>query len=305
MLPDGLTKVDRNTTHRYQKCQDPRMRSISVLRHGHINQFAKDYDHVLSFYRDVFDADVFLEFEEPDFGGKNAVYVAGSTAFEVFAPTDPNLSIGASITRFGQRWHSMEWTVPNLDQAIEVINEHGIRITDSSPGNYVFLHPRDCFGLCLEITDHFFPGDPRDQDGWLASQGANSNPVGVNGGPIVTLCVPNVDSAINWLTKFTGRDVDMNHKPTHQLGRAVNFGDHIIEFVSPFPLPEDDKLRATLDSRGASMYCVTLPVADLQTTHEYLASKGLTVNVITRAGQDFLVLDEQETDGALMQFIQN
>ena len=281
------------------------MRSIKVLRHGHINQFAKNYDHVMAFYREVFDADVFLEFEEPDFGGKNAVYVAGSTAFELFAPTDPNLSIGASITRFGERWHSLEWTVPNLDEAVEVINEHGIRITDRSPGNYVFLHPRDCFGLCLEITDHFFPGDPRDQDEWIASQGANTNPVGINGGPVITLCVPSVDSAINWITTFTGQEVDHDHRPTHQLGRAVNFGDHVIEFVTPSPLSEDDKLRETLEARGASMFAVTLPVTSLERTSAYLASKGLTVTNIKRAGNEYLVLDERETDGALLQFIEH
>ena len=280
------------------------MRSITVLRHGHINQFAKDYDHVLGFYRDVFDADVFLEFEEPDFGGKNAVYVAGSTAFEVFAPTNPNLSIGASITRFGERWHSLEWTVPNLDQAVEIIEEHGIRITDRSPGNYVFLHPRDCFGLCLEITDHFFTGDPSDHHDWDVSKGANSNPVGVNGGPIITLCVDNVDAAINWISTFTGTPVDGNHKATHQLGRAVNFGDHSIEFVSPSPLTEDDQLRATLEARGASMYSVTLPVTNLQATSNYLSSKGLQVTHINRAGNDYVVLDPQQTDGALLQFIE-
>ena len=273
-----------------------------MLRHGHINQFALDYDHVLNLYRHVFDADVFLEFEEPDFGGKNAVYVAGSAAFEVFAPTDPNLSIGASITRFGQRWHSLEWTVPNLDDAIEIINEHGIRITDQSPGNYVFLHPRDCFGLCLEITDHFFPGDPRDQDGWLASQGARTNPVGMNGAPIITLCVPNVDAAINWITSFTGVDADPNHVPTHTLGRAVNFGDHVIEFASPSPLPEDEHLRATLEARGASMYSVTFPVANLDNSLRHLMNHNLNVTQVARINQDYLELDEVQTDGALMKF---
>ena len=280
------------------------MRSITVLRHGHINQFAKDYDHVLAFYRNVFDADVFLEFEEPDFGGKNAVYVAGSTAFELFAPTDPSLSIGASITKFGQRWHSMEWTVPDLSEAIEIINEHDIRITDSSSGNYVFLHPRDCFGLCLEITDHFFTGDPRDHNDWDVSKGANSNPVGVNGGPIITLCVPNVDAAINWITKFTGTSVDSHHQATHQLGRAVNFGDHSIEFVSPSPLTEDDHLRASLEARGASIYSVTMPVNNLQATSHFLSSKGLQVTQINRAGNEYLTVDPRQTDGALLQFIE-
>ena len=303
MVSDLLLKSAIHTTLPISNCQNAKMRSISVLRHGHINQFASSYDQVMALYRNVFDADVFLEFEEPDFGGKNAVYVVGSTAIELFAPTDPNLSIGASIQRFGQRWHSLEWTVPNLDEAVEIIHEHGIRITDRSPGNYVFLHPRDCFGLCLEITDHYFPNDPRDKDDWDASRGANSNPVGINGGPIITLCVSDVDEAINWLSTFTGTQADDRYQSTHRTGRAVNFGDHIIEFVSPLPISEDSHLSATLDARGASIYSVTLPVADLIQTEKHLANHGLVSTRAMRAEQEFLEVNDEQTYGALFKFI--
>ena len=278
------------------------MNSITVLRHGHVNQFANDYDHVLAMYRDVFDAEVFLEFEEPDFGGKNAVYVAGAAAFEIFSPTKTGMAISASIERFGERWHSLEWTVPNLDDAIETINKRGIRITDSSPGNYVFLHPRDCYGLCLEITPQFFENDPRDASGWDPVKGANSNPVGINGGPTVTLCVPDADEAIAWTSEFVNRKASATHSGTSSQSRAIDFGDHIIEFVSPTDSPHDELLQQALSTHGASMYSVTLPVNSLDHAEQVLQSHGLNSIRIQAPHCELLVLDQTQTDGARLQF---
>jgi hypothetical protein len=278
------------------------VRSITVLRHGHINQFANDYDHVLAMYRDVFDADVFMEFEEPDFGGKNAVYVAGAAAFEIFSPTKAGMAIAASIERFGERWHSLEWTVPDLDEAIAVITERGIRITDSSPGSYVFVHPRDCFGLCVEITPHYFENDPRDASGWDPTKGANSNPMGIIGGPTVTLCVPDADEAITWLSEFVNRERSMTHAGTASFSRAIDFGDHIIEFVTPTDQPQEAPLKLALQAHGASIYSVTLPVESLQHTQTTLQAHGFTAERVQGASTEMLVMDEAQTDGARLQF---
>ncbi|MFA7323553.1 MAG: VOC family protein [Candidatus Nanopelagicales bacterium] len=278
------------------------MRSLEVIRHGHVNQFANDYDHVLGFWRDVFDAEVFLEFTEPDFGGANAVYLAGAACFEVFAPTDPDKAIGSSLKRFGQRWHSLEWTVPNLDEAIEIVKERGIRITDQSPGNYIFVHPRDCQGLCLEITPHFFENDPRGEQGWDPAKGANSNPVGLAGGPTVTLCVPDAESSIVWMSDFTGREPSRTHAGTAGTSYAIDFGDHIVEFVTPNDSPQEGDIKAALAARGPSVYAVTLPVRSLTAARNMLMSKGLTVTEIDTPSGSILALDEGQTDGARIQF---
>lgn len=280
------------------------MRSIQVLRHGHVNQFAKDYDHVLNFYRTVFDAEVFLEFEEPDFGGRNAVYVAGAACFEIFAPTNPDMAIGASIARFGERWHSLEWTVPDLDEAIEIVTERDIRITDRSPGNYIFVHPRDCHGLCLELTTHFFANDPRDKPDFDPKIGANSNPVGINGGPIITMVSPDAKNSIDWVADFTGRTPVSTYQGTHRGAHAINFGDHFIEYVTPTEHERDQALHAQLATHGASMFSVTLPVHDLEQARSVLERHKLTYDLNTSEPQPLLTVDASQTDGARMQFIQ-
>lgn len=276
--------------------------TLNVLRHGHVNQFANDYDHVLKFYRDVFDAEVFMEFTEPDFGGANAVYLAGAACFEVFASTDPDKAIGSSLKRFGQRWHSLEWTVPSLDEAIEVAKERGLRITDQSAGNYIFLHPRDCHGLCLELTPHFFDNDPRGEDNWDPMVGANSNPVGLAGGPTVTLCVPDAESSVVWMSEFTNREPSQTHAGTAKNSYAIDFHDHIIEFITPTDNASEAAIKAALEARGPSIYAVTLPVKSLAAAKKVLEAKGLSVTDIEAPQSTLLALDESQTDGARIQF---
>jgi len=280
------------------------VRSLEVIRHGHVNQFAYDYDHVLDFWRDVFDAEVFMEFTEPDFGGANAVYLAGAVCLELFAPTDPDKAIGSSLKRFGQRWHSLEWTVPNLDVAIEIVKERGIRITDQSPGNYVFLHPRDCEGLCLEITPQFFKDDPRGGPDWDPTKGANSNPVGISAGPTVTLVVPDAESSIVWMSEFTGTEPSPTHLGTAANSYAIDFGDHIVEYVTPNDSMQESDMKQALEARGKSIFAITLPVHSLSATQKHLVSKGLTVEEFQSPSGTLLVLDEEQTDGARIQFRQ-
>lgn len=280
------------------------MRSIQVLRHGHVNQFARNYDHVLNFYRTVFDADVFLEFEEPDFGGKNAVYVAGAACFELFAPTNPDMAIGASIARFGERWHSLEWTVPNLDEAIDIVTERGIRITDRSPGNYIFVHPRDCHGLCLELTTHFFNNDPRDAVDFDSVKGVNSNPLALTGGPIITMVSSDAQESIAWVADFTGRTPDSTHQGTRANAHAINFGDHVIEYVTPNQSESDKELHTQITTHGASMFSVTLPVRDLDHAQRELERHNLAVAIVPSAPVPLLALDLKQTDGARLQFMQ-
>ncbi len=275
--------------------------TLNVLRHGHVNQFANDYDHVLKFYRDVFDAEVCLEFKEPDFGGANAVYLAGAACFEVFAATSPDLAIGNSIKRFGQRWHSLEWTVPSLDEAIEVAKERGLRITDQSAGNYIFLHPRDCQGLCLELSPHFFDNDPRGEDDWDPTMGANTNPVGLVSGPTITLCVPDAEASVVWMSELTQREPSETHAGTAMNSYAIDFNDHIIEFVTPTYSPSEAGIKTALDARGPSIYAVTLPVKSLAAATTVLQSKGLTVTEILAPESTLLALDEAATDGARIQ----
>ena len=114
---------------------------LQILRHGHINQYSNSMSECLGFYRDLLGANVFSEFTAPQHGASNALAVLGSACFEFFAPFGAHSMIGSWLQKHGQRWHSLEWTVPSLIDAIDVVNSRGMRITQHSVGEYIFVHP--------------------------------------------------------------------------------------------------------------------------------------------------------------------
>ena len=277
-------------------------RALNVIRHGHVNQFCSDYDGLLNYYRTTFDSPVFMEFGTPEFGARNALYMAGAACFEIFSPTVPDRAIGSWISRFGQRWHSLEWTVPSLPEAIEIVQEHGIRITDNVPGQYIFVHPRDCHGLSLELTEAHFEHDPREASGWDPAQGAGSNPIGISGGPIVTLCSADAQAAAAWMAELTGREPVSGYVGTASNAAAIDFGDHIVEFASPTQDPMDDELRAALNARGASIFAVTLPVRSLAQAEVALNERGARTSAAHGGSTAMLIADPAQTGGALLRF---
>ena len=277
-------------------------RTLNVIRHGHVNQFCRDYDGLLAYYRASFDSPVFMEFGTPEFGARNALYMAGAACFEVFSPTIDDLAIGSWIKRFGERWHSLEWTVPSLDEAIEIVRERGIRITDHAPDQYIFVHPRDCHGLSLELTEAHFANDPREEPQWDPRAGAGSNPAGICGGPIVTLCVPQMQASAEWMAELTGRQLADAYTGTASRAAAIDFDDHVVEFVSPTQDEADAELREALAARGASIFAVTLPVRSLDEAQAALTERGAKT-VPAMGGQTRLLLaDPAQSGGALLRF---
>lgn len=272
------------------------------MRHGHVNQFCNDYDGLLDFYRNSFDSPVFMEFGTPEFGARNALYMAGAACFEVFAPTNPDMAIGLWIKRFGERWHSLEWTVPSLDEAMEIVQERGIRITDHAPDQYFFVHPRDCHGLSLELTTAHFEHDPREAADWDARTGAGSNPIGISGGPTITLCVQDEQASVSWLAELTGREPSHSHVGTAERSAAVDFGDHIVEFISPTDASSDEHLREALATRGAAIYAVTLPVRSLAGAEQELQTRGARTSQAMGGATPLILADPSQTGGALLRF---
>ncbi|MDO8733146.1 MAG: hypothetical protein Q7L55_11365 [Actinomycetota bacterium] len=275
---------------------------MNLIRHGHVNQFCKDYDGLLDYYRTSFDSPVFMEFSTPEFGARNALYVAGAACFEVFSPTLPDLAIDSWIKKFGERWHSLEWTVPSLEEAIEIVQERGIRITDHAPDQYIFVHPRDCHGLSLELTTARFEHDPRETSDWDPSKGAGSNPIGICGGPTITVCVKDAQASVAWMAEFTGRQPSTSHVGTAHLSAALDFGDHIVEFVSPSDNEADVGLREALAERGAAIYAVTLPVRSLGDAQQELDARGARTSMTTGGSIPLLLADPTQTGGALLRF---
>lgn len=274
------------------------MSTVQVLRLGHVNTFAADHERVAKYHADVLGAQTFMDWEEPAFGGRNALWRIAGTVVEIFSPTSPDGAIGTWVQRHGPGWHSLEWTVPSLDAAIETMRDRGIRITDHVEGQYAFTHPKDAHGISFELTEHHFPGDRRDEPGWTAPTDGDENPLGIVGPVVISVASHDPDAAARWLADLTGADGVQESERRHMNTRAVSvaFPDHVVEFAAPLVTPAvDHHLSDFLRDQGERIFSVDFPVADIYAARAWLARVGARFE---QFGRRSLVLAPSETGGA-------
>lgn len=272
--------------------------TLDVRRLGHANHVLADYPAARHLWADVLGGEVFSEWEQASAGTRNALLAAAGTCVELFSPTTPESAMAGWIRRQGEGWHSIEWTLPDLDEAIEVVAAHGIRITEHAPGAYAFTHPKDGHGICLELTSAHFPDDPRDREG---GQGPGPHgPLGLLGLDCVRVSAPDAEVAASWLTGLTGVEVAEERIVGHLAGRAlrVPLGGHTVELVEP---SADGELATFVERRGARIYSLVFAVADAGVARAVLADVG--VAVLPSPG-DVVRLDPSATSGATIELIE-
>ncbi|MGX7677470.1 VOC family protein [Jatrophihabitans sp. DSM 45814] len=273
--------------------------TLNVERLGHVNVFADDYDAVLAVHRDVFGAKVFREWEEVAFGGKNALWLIGGTCIEIFAATSPDLAIGQWVGKNGPGWHSMEWTVPSLNEAIQTITERGIRITDRVEGAYVFTHPKDLHGVCLELTEHHFDNDDRDVAGWQPTYWSDEHPLGITGPATIKIASKQPAVAAADVAALVGRETYTRESPQlNAMGHGIAFADHALEFVGSRTNSTTDLIGGFIERHGARMFCTTFTVADFDKARRYLVESDIR---FTQFGRLSLLIDPDVTHGALIE----
>jgi len=277
------------------------MPQFDVERMGHLNHVVENYDAGKNLYAEVFGATVFREWEEAHAGSLNALLLVSDTCFELFGVTDPHGAVGSWMGRQGQGWHSLEWTLPSFEQAVEVTTALGIRLTERVEGSYVFTHPRDCHGLCLELTAAHFPGDQRDEPGWAPTFWSDEHPLGITGIPCLRVSARDAEAAATWLATVTGSAVSYDQPRPGLAARAVGveLPGHCIEFVEP---SGDGVMAAFVEARGERIHSISFPVRHLDGALAYLEGAG--VGVIAGSSEEARYLDPASTCGGLIELAQ-
>ncbi|HVW42447.1 MAG TPA: hypothetical protein VHC18_13955 [Amycolatopsis sp.] len=251
------------------------MPRIVVERLGHANVFAESFDDEVGLQREVFGAKVFRTWENAEVGSRNALALIGLTCVETFGSIDPDGPIGRWIAAHGSAWHSIEWTVPSLPEAVEAARAHGIRITDESP-DYAFTHPKDLHGLALELTEHHFEGDDRDTPGFTPAFWADEHPLGVVGGLTVKVASSGPEKAAADLVALTGEPayaVERSH--LNSVGHGVRFADHAVEFTGSATGVDTDLVGGFVRDHGERIFCVSFTVRDILAARSHLVASGV------------------------------
>jgi hypothetical protein len=271
---------------------------FEVQRLGHANHVSNDYDATKRAYQQVFDGWFFREWAQPEHGTTNALITLSDTCIEVFSVTDPGSPLGRWAGRQGLGgWHSLEWTIPSQDEGDEILRQRSIRITDRAEGAYTYSHPRDCHGLCLELTEHHFADDPRDDPGHprQPTYWRDEQPLGVTGLACIRVSAADATVSAEWLADLTGTDVTYERARPGLGARAagVALAGHTIEFVSPVGT---GPIEAFLASGGERIYGLSYQVADLEGARAHLAKAGVAVSAGSH--EACLEIDPAVTQGA-------
>jgi len=106
----------------------------------------------------------FVEDEIPEEGLKSYYVTLGGLQIELMAPTDEDGNIATFIKKRGEGLMSIILQVDDLDESIDYMKSKGVRIVGEMLDHhlevgdekvhtpYCFIHPKDFFGLMVELN---------------------------------------------------------------------------------------------------------------------------------------------------------
>jgi catechol 2,3-dioxygenase-like lactoylglutathione lyase family enzyme len=151
-----------------------------------------DVQGAMEQWKTVFGAGVMFDHVHDDQDGSEMGMVwMGNVPFLALGSADPDGLVGRWLAKNGPGVQSLAWEVPDMWSAQNYLQQLGIGITGVHvPGRHFFMHPRDTFGLMLELTDDRLDGDPRQG---LTPTGGGDGLVQVHGVAHVTAIVPDLE----------------------------------------------------------------------------------------------------------------
>jgi catechol 2,3-dioxygenase-like lactoylglutathione lyase family enzyme len=262
----------------------PAVPALALTKLVHVNQVVDDFDAARAFYARVFGAREYWSGYDEAERRDASLFVVGDLCIELFAPRDPDSLLGASLQRFGNSWHSLEWQVPDLESAREALTARGVRIPTYRPGQFLMTHPADCHGLLIELTPLEMAGDPRIEAGWTAAPWRDEHPLGITGPHSVSVAVRDLDAATAWLTGLVGTGPRYRQPRTEIDADAVGIpvAGSVVELVQA--RSATGPVADYVQRYGQRLRSIELGVLDVDRAGEHLAGCGLRVVPGSRPG---------------------
>jgi catechol 2,3-dioxygenase-like lactoylglutathione lyase family enzyme len=247
-------------------------------------------------WRRVFGAGVMFDHVHDDLDGSDMGMVwMGDVPFLTLASSDSDGLVGRWLARNGPGVQSLAWEVPDMWSSQNYLQQLGITITGVHvPGRHFFLHPRDTFGLMLELTDDRLPGDPRHG---LSPTGGGDGLVPVSGVAHVTAVVVDLEPVSALFATIFG--VEPQPVGTDGPDTIADFaiGDLVLRVVAP--QDESSGWHGFVAGGRGMLHSVALAV-DLDAAPAGLAAAGIGV---AREEPDALWLDPADTFGVRYELV--
>jgi hypothetical protein len=255
-----------------------------------------DFDGALDQWRRVFGAGVMMDHVHDDVDGSDMGIVwMGNMPVLALASADPDGLVGRWLAKNGPGVQSLAWEVPDMWSAQNYLMQMGIGITGVHvEGRHFFMHPRDTFGLMLELTDDRLPGDRRNG---LEPTGGGDGLVQVSGVARVTAVVAELEPVTALFGQVFGAEprVVANHGP--ETVADFDIGDLTLRVVAPHDA-SSERHDAIASGRG-TLHSVAFAV-DLAAARAGLEAARIGV---ARENDGSLWLDPTDTFGIRIELV--
>jgi methylmalonyl-CoA/ethylmalonyl-CoA epimerase len=132
---------------------------MKALKIDHLGIAVNSIESALKFYSEILGLK--LEGEEviADQKVKTAFLPIGDTEVELLESIAPDGPVAKFIEKKGEGLQHIAFKVEGLDSVLRELEKKGVRLIDSTPrigaGNkrIAFLHPKDAFGVLLELCE--------------------------------------------------------------------------------------------------------------------------------------------------------
>lgn len=247
-------------------------------------------------WRRVFGAGLMIDATHDDLDGSDMGIVwMGDVPFLALAASDPDGVVGRWLARNGPGVQSLAWEVPDMWASQNHLMQAGIGITGVHiAGRHFFMHPRDTFGLMLELTDDRLPGDPRNG---LSPTGGGDGLVQVLGVAHVTGVVVDLEPVTAQLATVFGAEPRTVAGDGPEAIADFDIGDLTLRLVAP--LDASSEWHAAVANGRGSLHSVALAV-DLDSAPAGLDAAGIG---IAREEPGSLWLDPADTFGIRLQLV--
>jgi methylmalonyl-CoA/ethylmalonyl-CoA epimerase len=249
-----------------------------------------DFDGALDQWRRVFGAGVMLDHVHDDLDGSDMGIVwMGNMPVLALASADPDGLVGRWLAKNGPGVQSLAWEVPDMWASQNYLVQMGIGITGVHvEGRHFFMHPRDTFGLMLELTDDRLPGDRRNG---LEPTGGGDGMVQVSGVERVTAVVVDLEPVIALFGQVFGAEPKPVSTDGPETIADFDIGDLTVRVVAPHN--ESSEWHEVVANGRGTLHSVTLAV-DLQAAPASLEAAGIR---FASNGPESLVLEPSDTFG--------
>jgi methylmalonyl-CoA/ethylmalonyl-CoA epimerase len=132
---------------------------VKILKIDHIGIAVKDLAASLQFYSEVLGLEAVGTEEVAEQNVKVAFLPCGDSELELLESTTPDGPIAKFIEKRGEGVQHIALRVDNLEEALAMMREKGVRLIDEKPrygaggARIAFLHPKATKGVLLELAE--------------------------------------------------------------------------------------------------------------------------------------------------------